>query len=387
MQGPSTRAVHGGETPDPRTGAVNVPVHLTSTYWYPELPGGGKSDYIYSRYTNPSVEAVEAKVALLDAAEGSLLFSTGMAAITTLCTSLLAPGDTIATQRGIYGGTMAYLSKELARFGVKVQPLDAVKPPTAKSIPEGTRIVWMESITNPLLRVGDVKAWAKAAHDAGALLAVDATFASPLLQQPLKLGADLVMHSGTKYLGGHTDLLAGALSWKKGFDPEPIWRNRRNTGPTLDPQTAYLLGRGMKTLAIRMERHCTNALAFAQACEGIAGIKAVHYPGLESHPDHATAKRVLTGGFGGVVTLDFGTLKAAQSFRRNLKLIIPASSLGGVESLVSLPLETSHQYATTESRRADGVGDGLARVSVGIEDIADLIADAQQAIKATRKVK
>jgi cystathionine beta-lyase/cystathionine gamma-synthase len=355
---------------------LGIPIHQTATFRYPELEDGSKAPYIYSRYTNPTVEVVEAKIAGLDGAAGTMLFSTGMAAIATLCQAVLKPGDTVAVQRGVYGGTRAYMDNDLAPWGVKIHTLDAHAPPT--SLPAGTRLVWMESITNPLLRVADVTAWAAAADKAGALLCVDATFASPIVQQPLELGADLVMQSGTKYLGGHSDLLAGCLSWKASVDPAPMQRLRRNTGPSLDAHAAFLLGRGIKTLDVRVRRHVDNALTLAKACQTMPGVK-VHYPGLPSHPDHAVAKRLLRG-FGGVVTIDVGSLSRAQSFRRKLRTIVPAASLGGVESLASLPLETSHQYASAESRRADGVTDGLVRISVGIEDVEDLIADVVQAL-------
>jgi cystathionine beta-lyase/cystathionine gamma-synthase len=364
--GPSTRAVHAGEAPDPASGAVNVPIQQSTTFWFPELPAGGDgqpagrpSPYIYSRYTNPSVEAVEAKIAALEGAPaGSLAFASGMSAIASLCSAMLRPGDTLAVQRGVYGGTAAYFENDLKPWGAKVVEMDAVAPP--KALPAGTKLLWMESITNPLLRVADVRAWAKAAHAAGALLCVDATFASPVLQRPFELGADVVMHSATKYLGGHTDVTAGVLSFRETALRETVYLRRRNLGPTLDPHASFLLGRGMKTLVVRMERHA-------------------HYPGLPSHPDHATAKAVLNGGFGGVVTLDLGSRERAVAFRRKVRLITPAASLGGVESLASLPLETSHAYAPVEKRRTDGVVDGLVRISVGIEDIADLVADVRQA--------
>jgi cystathionine beta-lyase/cystathionine gamma-synthase len=375
--GPSTTAVHAGEEPDPRSGAVNVPVHQSTTFWFPQMPDGGKAPYIYSRYENPSLESVERKLAALEGADHSLVFASGMAAIQAACASLLKPKDTLLVQRGVYGGTTAYLDNDLAPMGVKVVQGPAVEAP---KVPRGTRLVWMESVTNPLLRVADVSAWAQAAHDAGALLAVDATFATPLLQRPLDLGADLVMHSATKYLNGHADVTAGALSFETSLR-NGLWMRRRNLGAVLDPHAAYLLGRGMKTLAVRVERHCGNAWALAQACEDLRGVAAVHYPGLPSHPDHKTARRMLGGGFGGMVTLDLGSKAKAQRFRRRLKVITPAASLGGVESLCSLPLETSHAYTPAARRRADGIADGLVRVSVGIEDIEDLIADVDQAVR------
>jgi methionine-gamma-lyase len=379
MPGPATTAVHAGEEPDPRTGSIHAPLHLTSTYWYPELPDGSESRYIYSRYANPSVEAVERKLAALEGAGGSALTSSGLSAILVACLATTGAGDTVAVQGGGYGGTVALLRDELARLGLRLHLLPA--SPDPPQVPGGTRLLWMESMTNPLLRVADVRAWADAAHDAGALLGVDASFASPVLQRPLALGADLSMHSATKYLGGHSDLIAGALSWPEGSPlAHAILRARRNAGPTLDPHAAHLLGRGMKTVTLRLQRHCENAMGLARACEE-AGL-GVHYPGLASHPDHEVAARVLDGGFGGVLTLDLGSLEAARGFRRALRLVTPASSLGGVESLACLPLETSHSYSTPEQRRAEGVGDGLVRISVGIEDLDDLAADVLRAAGA-----
>ncbi len=376
-RGPSTTAVHAGDEPDPRSGAVNTPVQLSTTFWFPQLPDGSKAPYIYSRYENPSLESVERKLAALEGAPHALVFASGMGAIQAACTSLLRPKDTLVVQRGVYGGTRAYLDDDLAPTGVKV----VTGPPAeAPKVPKGTKLVWMESITNPLLRVADVPAWAEAAHDAGALLAVDATFATPLLQRPMALGADLVMHSATKYLGGHADVTAGALCVRKDLR-DRVWGRRRNLGAVLDPHAAYLLGRGMKTLALRVERQCANAWGLAQACEDMPGVEAVHYPGLSSHPDHKAARRLLGGGFGGMMTLDLGSKAKAQAFRRKLKLVTPAASLGGVESLCSLPLETSHAYAPAAQRLADGITDGLVRVSVGIEDIEDLVADVDQAVR------
>ena len=377
-RGPSTTSVHAGEEPDPRTGAINVPVHLSTTFWYPELPDGGKAPYIYSRYDNPSLASVERKVAALEGADGALLFSSGLAALQAVCTASLKPKDTLVVQSGVYGGTTAYLNDDLAPTGVKVVQGPQVEAPKVR---KGTKLVWMESITNPLLRVADVAAWADAAHDAGALLAVDATFATPMLQRPLVLGADLVVHSATKYLGGHSDVLAGALAFSSDLR-KGLWTRRRNVGAILDPHAAYLLGRGMKTLALRVERHCANAWTLAQACEDLRGVKAVHYPGLDAHPDHAMARRMLGGSYGGMLTLDLGSKAQAQAFRRNVRILSPAASLGGVESLVSLPLETSHAYAAAAQRRADGITDGLVRISVGIEDIEDLVEDVAQAVSA-----
>lgn len=374
MPGPSTTAVHGGESPDPRHGAVNTPVAHSTTYRYPEAADGGAASHIYTRYDNPTVEAVEAKLAALEGADGAFLFASGMAAIHATVTALLPGGGIVAHQAGIYGGTTALFHDELASAGYAFHVLDPVNP----DIPEGTDLVWMESITNPLLRVADVEAWANAAHAAGARLVVDATFATPLLQRPLDLGADAVVHSATKYLNGHSDVTAGAVCFRS-QDRNALWTRRRNLGATLDPAAGNLLGRGMKTLAVRMERHVANAACIAQFLADDDRVAAVHFTGLPDHPDCETALRVLSAS-GGMVTFDLGSLEAAQAFRRALRVVVPAASLGGVESLVSLPRETSHAYASADERRAAGVTDGLVRLSVGIEDADDLIADIDQAL-------
>ena len=370
-----TTAVHGGERPDAQDGAVNTRIVQSTTYHYPEMPDGSPSRHIYSRYDNPTVEAVEAKLAALEGCDGALGFASGMAAIQAVCMAFLRPGDALAIQRGVYGGTMAYVRDELEPMGVHVHVFDAEGP---RAFPSNVRLVWMESITNPLLRVPDIEAWAHAAHDVGARLCVDATFATPVVQRPMRWGADLVMHSGTKYLGGHSDVTCGFVCHRAG-DRERLWTRRRNLGATLDPLAAYLAGRGMKTLGLRMARHQENAAALAKACTKLAKVQAVHYPGLPEHPDHERARRLLTG-FGGMVTIDLGSLEAAQAFRRKVRLITPAASLGGVESLLSLPVETSHAYASPESRAADGITDGLVRISVGVEDAADLVADVKAAL-------
>ncbi len=356
---PATDAVHAGETPDPVHGSVNAPVVQSSTFRYPEREDGTPSPYIYTRYTNPSIEATETKLAALEQCTHALVFSSGMAAITAVCRSLLRPGDGLLLQQGVYGGTSAFVRDELVPDGIEVHAGPATDAPT---VPEGTKVVWMESITNPLLKMADVSAWAHAAHAAGAVLVVDATFATPLVQRPLTLGADLVVHSATKYLGGHSDLTAGVVCTNMDVFHDRLWQHRRNTGAVVEPIASYLLGRSLKTLPLRLARHQQNAAAIAQHFEA-DGRVTVHYPGV-----------------GGMVTLDLGTKDAAVAFRRALRIVTPAASLGGVESLVSLPVETSHAYASAEQRAADGITDGLVRISVGVEDAKDLIADLDHAM-------
>lgn len=381
MPGPATDAVHAGERPDPADGAVNTRIVPATTYRFPERPDGSKASHIYSRYDNPTLEAVEAKLATLEGAEHALLFASGMGAITAVCLSELGPGDTLAVQEGVYGGSTALFGEVLEGLGVRVRSFSLDDDPAA-ALPDGTKLVWMESITNPLLRVPDLPVWAEVAHAAGARLAVDATFATPVLQRPLAHGADWVIHSGSKYMNGHSDVTCGVALCNDETLRDRLWNRRRNLGPTLDPLPAYLLGRGTKTLPLRMARHCANAHAVAEAAAQHPAVQAVHFPGRDDHPDHALATRMLEGGYGGMVTLDVGSLEAAQAFRRAVRLWTPAASLGGVESLVSLPLETSHAYAPAEQRRAEGITDGLVRLSVGVEDAEDLVEDLRRGLDA-----
>ncbi len=364
MPGPSTKAVHAGERPH-ESGSLNTPVVASTTFRFPEMPDGSPSRYIYSRYDNPTVQVLEDKVAALEGAEpgSSLAFASGLGAEQAIFGAFLHPGDTIVHQQGIYGGTTALLANQFAARGVQVHAAGRDAP---DALPAGTRLVWIESITNPLLHKTDVSAWAALAHKHGALLCVDATFASPILQRPLELGADMVLHSATKYLGGHSDVTAGVITLRPELR-DAVWTARRDQGATLDPHAADRVLRGIKTLALRMERHTRNAARLAQAARADAPgtVHAVHHPAPC-----------------GMLTLDLGSLEAAQAFRRALHVIVPAASLGGVESLVSLPVETSHAYASAEARAAMGVTDGLVRISVGIEDPEDLLEDLGRGLTA-----
>ncbi len=367
----STAAVHAGERPHD-SGGLNTPIVASTTYRYPEAADGSPAAYIYSRYENPTVEALEGKHAALEGADGAWAFASGMAAIACVCHTRLRPGDTLAVMEGVYGGTTAYMEREMASMGIQVHRFDAFGD---EPLPPGTKLVWVESITNPLLRVPDVPRWAKEAHAVGARLVVDATFATPVLHQPLAEGADLVIHSATKYLGGHSDVTAGIVAFQG--EARDLWETRRNHGAVLDPQAAYLVLRGMKTLPLRMRQQVATASALAArlAHQGVR----VHYPGLSDHPDHDRA--ALLEGFGAMLTLDLGSQEAAVAFRRKIRVIAPAASLGGVESLASLPIETSHAYATAEQRAQEGITEGLVRISIGIEDLEDLRADIEQALQ------
>jgi cystathionine beta-lyase/cystathionine gamma-synthase len=383
----ATKLIHAGESADSGgTPSLTTPIYETSTFvfnsaadvvTYQEGKGGG---YLYSRYENPTLVAVEQKLAAIDGAESALLFSSGMAAISTALLTLLKTGDEIVCSAAIYGGTFHIIEDLLRKIGItgRFVSLEELARPEAIFGPK-TRVVWFESPINPTLRCVDVRAVAGACRQAGVLCAIDNTFASPINQPVLAMGVDLSMQSCTKYLNGHSDVTGGVLSGA-GELLAPMAKMRRLLGGVLDPQPAYALGRGMKTMPLRIAQHNRNAMAVAQFLETHPAIERVYYPGLASHPDHAIAARQMNG-FGGMVTIDVkgGQQGAFRAFDR-LKLVKRAASLGGVESICSLPILTS-QYGLTDDELAKaGVTRGMIRISIGLEDAADLIADLDQAL-------
>lgn len=373
----STRAVHAGD-PDAVPGeSVTQPIHQTSTFIsFPE----GEGEVLYSRYgNNPNHRALEARIAALEGAEESVVFGSGMAALACAVLGLAHAGEHLVAQRELYGGTLALLNTELSRLGIESTYVDFADPTWPEAIRPDTRLVLVETPTNPLVRIMDVPRIVEAAHARGVPVLVDATFASPYNFRPLEHGADLSMHSATKYLGGHSDATAGVVSGSRALLAE-VRARARVFGPMLDPHAAWLTERGIKTLAVRMERHNRNGLEVAGWCEGRAEIRRVHYPGLESHPDHALAARLLDG-FGGMLAIELaGGGEAAARFVSRLRLARVAPSLGGVETLVSEPRYTSHAALTPEERAGKGIPDGLIRFSLGIEDAADIIADIEGAL-------
>lgn len=389
-KGRSTTAVHSGEHFDATTGAVNTPIFQSSTFRFPtadertwegELPEGA---YIYSRQGNPTVEASERKIAALESGDRALLFASGMAAISSTLLAYLEKGDGVVSQEDIYGGTYNLLRYHLAPlgFGVRFAPT-ADTDGLIAAIAPGTKVVWLESPTNPLLKLVDYPAVARAAHEQGAIVVLDNTFASPVNQRPLEAGVDIVMESGTKYLGGHSDLLAGAVA-SNGLDLGPVWKKRVALGGALDPLAAFLLERGMKTLPLRMERHNRNAQAVAEHLRDHPLVEAVHHPGLPEHPQHALARRLMSG-FGGMVSFEVkGGRRCAEKAMSSLQVVKMATSLGGVESLASMPLNSSHSALPAEERARLGIKDGLIRLSVGIEDLEDLQEDLDQALRASQ---
>ncbi|HEU0298073.1 MAG TPA: aminotransferase class I/II-fold pyridoxal phosphate-dependent enzyme [Longimicrobium sp.] len=379
LGGPSTRAVHAG-SPARRPGAPVVTPIYPSTTFYSEPEGAG--EVLYTRYGNgPNHALVERRIAALEGAEDALVVASGMAAMSMALLSVLQAGDHVVATDAIYGGTRTLLSRELSRLGIDTTFVDFYAADWQRALRPTTRVVLGETPSNPLLRVLDLRAIADAAHPHGAMVIVDATFGSAMNYRALEHGADIVMHSATKYLGGHTDVTAGVLAGSRARIAEARAR-ARVWGPVLDPHGVWLLERGIKTLSVRMERHNRNGMEVARWAEGRPEIARVFHPGLPSHPDHEVARRVLDG-FGGMLGIELrGGGAAADRFVRALRLAKLAPSLGGVETLVSEPRYTSHAGMTPEQRAANGIRDGFIRISLGIEDAADIIADFDHALRA-----
>ena len=375
----STRAIHAGQEADPATGATVVPIYATSTYTQ-AAPGQHKG-YEYSRSANPTRTALETCLAALEAGERGLAFASGLAA-TSAVFSTLRPGDEVAAAADLYGGTFRLLERVFKPWGLVARYTDDSSPTGfAKIITPATKLVWIETPTNPLLQILDIAAIAELAHRRGAKLAVDNTFASPYLQQPIKLGADLVVHSTTKYLGGHSDVVGGAVIGAREL-LQPIAFYQNAAGGVPGPFDAYLTLRGLKTLAVRMERHCQNARELADWLSKQPKVEKIYYPGLKSHPGHELAKRQMRD-FGGMISIRLkGGAEAARRFITRTKLFSLAESLGGVESLVCHPATMTHASIPVEIRTARGVDDALIRLSVGIEDVEDLKQDLAGALAA-----
>jgi cystathionine beta-lyase/cystathionine gamma-synthase len=373
----STRAIHAGQDADPATGATVVPIYATSTYTQ-EAPGKHKG-YEYSRSGNPTRTALETCLAALEGGERGLAFASGLAA-TAAVLSTLRPGDEVAAAADLYGGTFRLLERVFKPWGLVARYTEDPSPAGfAAILTRATKLVWIETPTNPLLQVVDIAAIAELSHRAGTLLAVDNTFASPYLQQPLKLGADLVVHSTTKYLGGHSDVIGGAVVGSKAL-LEPIQFYQNAAGGVPGPFDAWLTLRGIKTLAVRMERHCANARHLASWLSRHPSIDRVYYPGLASHANHDLARRQMRD-FGGMISIRVkGEVDAAQRLLTRTRLFSLAESLGGVESLIGHPATMTHASIPAEIRVARGIDDGLVRLSVGIEDADDLQADLEAAL-------
>ncbi|KAA3608249.1 MAG: cystathionine gamma-synthase [Planctomycetota bacterium] len=376
----ATRVIHAGWTPDQETGSIMPPVYLTSTY-VQDAPAQTRNGYEYSRTQNPTRFALQDALAELEGGVAGFTFSSGMAAIQTLLLSLKS-GDRVVAGNDLYGGTFRLFTKVAARFGLRFDFVDTSKAENLDAIPEDTRLLYLETPTNPLLRITDLERAVAAARRVGAEVAVDNTFATPALQRPLALGADYVLHSTTKYIGGHSDVVGGALVVKDPQKGEEAWFLQNSAGTANSPFDAFLTLRGLRTLDVRMERHCRSAMVLAHFLEDHSQVEKVHYPGLQSHPGHEVACRQMSG-FGGMVGFELpGGEPQAREFVKHLKIFQLAESLGGVESLVELPAPMTHASIPAEERRKAGLADGLVRLSVGIEAVEDLRDALQTALKA-----
>ncbi|HFK5566160.1 TPA: cystathionine gamma-synthase [Elizabethkingia anophelis] len=378
----NTKVIHGNQHAEPHTGSVNVPVFLTSTFAQ-KSPGQLRAGYEYSRGANPTRQALEDALASIESGARGLAFGSGLAAIDCVL-KLLNPGDEVIAVDDLYGGTYRMFTRLFEKYQLKFTfvNFDDVSK-IAELINDKTKLIWLETPTNPLMKLVDIKAVADLIQGKDILLAVDNTFASPYLQQPLDLGADIIMHSATKYLGGHSDVVAGALVAKTEELGEKLHFIQFASGGILGPHDSYLVLRGIKTLALRMQRHSENGIKVAQFLEKHPAIEHVFYPGLESHPQNDLAKKQMKD-FGGMVSFTFKSGKKEDSvkFLENLRVFTLAESLGGVESLANHPAMMTHASIPAEKRAELGITDDLVRLSAGIEDIEDLLQDLEQALNA-----
>jgi cystathionine beta-lyase/cystathionine gamma-synthase len=383
---PATNAIHLGEGAARDANPLTLPIYETTTYVFERAADllayqeGKNEQFIYSRYANPTVQAVEKKLAALEGGDAAILLSSGMAAVTTAVLSIVRAGDEVVCGSAVYGGTLHLLADLLSRFGIAsrfVEPGALSDPSTYTT---RTKLAWFESPINPTLRCVDIAAVAQACRARGVVSVIDSTFATPINQRPLDLGIDIVMHSATKYLNGHGDITAGVLVGSAARMQECGYA-RKMIGTVLDPAAAYAVGRGLKTLAVRMAAHNANAMRLAEWLESSGKPSRVFYPGLASHPDHAIARQQMPGGFGGMICIDLGGEYArAERFYDRLQIFKRAASLGGTESLCSLPVLTSQWGHTDDQLAAAGVTRGMARLSVGLEAFEDLREDLEQAL-------
>jgi len=375
-----TRAIHAGQTSDPQNGAVMTPIYLTSTFEQ-DAPAVPRDGYEYSRTKNPTRLALEENIASLEGARWGVCFASGLGGTNALLDRLV-PGDHVVCGNDLYGGTHRIFRQVFERYGIGFSFVDTTDVDQVRAaMTPATRYVYLETPTNPLLRCSDITALSEIAHAGGAICVVDNTFATPYLQNPLALGADVVLHSMTKYLGGHSDVVAGALvgNDEELFESYAFFQN--SCGGGLDAMSSFLVLRGIKTLHVRMDRHCENALAIARFLEEHDAVERVHYPGLESHPQHAIAARQMRAP-GGMVSFELkGGVAAGEAFASSTRFFTLAESLGGVESLVETPPSMTHAAIPAAERHAAGLMDGLVRLSVGLEHVDDLLEDVAQAIE------
>ena len=374
----STVCIHAGQEPDPSTGAIITPIYQTSTYVQEEL--GKHKGYEYARTQNPTRTVLEANLAAIEGGKAAFAFASGMSA-TNAIASRLSAGDHVVVTDNTYGGTFRLFDKVMTRYGIKFTYVDTSDLRAVKNaVTPETKLVFIETPTNPVLRLTDIAAVADLAHSKGAILAVDNTFASPCLQRPLALGADLVMHSTTKYLSGHSDTIGGCVVAVRDEDIEWLRFIQNSAGAILSPFDSWLVLRGTKTVALRMVQHSANGQALAEFLERHPKVTRAIYPGLLSHPQHALARRQMPNGFGGMLSFEVESFEKAREVLNRFKLMALAESLGGVETLVCHPATMTHASVPPERRQAIGLSDSLIRISAGIEDIEDLKSDLEQAL-------
>lgn len=373
----STKAVHAGQHPDPATGAVMTPVYLSSTFVQQEV--GKHKGYEYSRVSNPTRTALEQNIAALEGATEGMAFASGVAAEDALF-RLMKPGDHAIVTDGVYGGTYRLGTMIHQEYGLEFDFVDTtVIDNIVRACRPNTKMIFIESPTNPLMKVTDLKAVARFAKERKIISVADNTFATPVLQRPMEFGFDVVIHSVTKYLNGHSDMVGGIVVTNRKDVADRLRFLQKATGAIMGPFDAWLCLRGTKTLPLRMQKHCDNAMQIAQWLDGQKKVKAVHFPGLPDHPQHALAKTQMSG-FGGIITFDVGSEAKAKKLLKHVRLCALAESLGGVETIISYPPKMSHGSMPREERLKSGISDGLIRLSVGIEDAEDIIADLKQAL-------
>jgi cystathionine gamma-lyase/cystathionine beta-lyase/cystathionine gamma-lyase/homocysteine desulfhydrase len=377
-KGFSTRAIHDGQEPETLTGAVGVPIYATSTYQQDEL-GKPRQGYEYSRVSNPTRDRLETNLASLEGGVAARVFASGMAAVTAFC-QMMKAGDHVVAGDNLYGGTPRFFNQVMAKFGVTFTYVDTKNPENVAAAVQGnTRYVFLETPTNPLMALTDIAAVSKLAHAKGAEVIVDNTFMSPYFQRPLELGADMVMHSTTKFLNGHSDGLGGVIVCSTAAQAELLAFLQKASGGILSPFESWLILRGVKTLAVRMQQHDINGRAVAEYLRKHPKVEKVLYPGLTEHPQHELAKRQMKG-FGSMITFETGSLENAKKMLKQVKVCVLAESLGGVETLISHPASMTHAALGAEGRAKIGLTDGMVRISVGIEEVADILADLEQAL-------
>ncbi len=376
----ATRAIHDGQEPEPLTGAVSVPIYATSTYVQDEL-GKPRLGYEYARVTNPTRDRLEENLASLEGGSAARVFASGMAAINALAT-MLKGGDHVVCGHNLYGGVPRLFNQILVNYGLEFSYVDTSDPAAVeKAIRKNTRLVYVETPTNPLMSLTDISVISRICRKRGPQLVVDNTFMSPYFQQPIALGADMVVHSTTKFLNGHSDGLGGVVVCTRKEQAEQLAFIQKSAGAIMSPFESWLVLRGVKTLAVRMQQHDRNGRAVAGFLAGHKKVKAVFYPGLPDHPQHELARRQMSG-FGSMITFETGSLGNAKKMLKKVRVCSLGESLGGVETLISHPATMTHAALGEKGRKAIGITDGMVRISVGIEDVNDIVADLEQALAA-----